>query len=70
MVEPSGLRLWGRTESDTTEATQQEEEEEEEPKVHLNRAAALWKFSVTTTFSPVFSGNSNPKGWISVNDRN
>ena len=22
------------------------------------------------TISPVFSGSSNPKGWISVNDRN
>ena len=38
----------------------------QEPKVGLSNAVALWTFSVTTTFSWVFTGNSNQDGWISV----
>ena len=39
-------------------------------KGRLNNTAAFWTFSVTTTFSLLFTGNSDHEGWISVNDRN
>ena len=51
MGEPGGLRLWGRTESDTTEATQQQQQQRvTETRLHSGNCYISLMFYNSLTF--------------------